>query len=73
MIFYVLVIAVLFEGQIYTAAFNGGDQSKPYTSFSKKADCEAEKARQMKQMDKILSPGATLIELNCVERKGGGV
>lgn len=66
MTIWVLVLAVLFQGDIFTAVYNGG---KPGAhEFKSKSSCEQELQKQMSQMDKILPEGAKLVSLSCVSR-----
>jgi len=67
---YVLILAFLFAGEVHTAAFNGGHGDKAF-EFKTRAACEAERTKQLAQMDKILTPDATLLELACIARAVG--
>ena len=67
---FVLVLALLFEGEVMVAVYNAGNPHKAH-EFKARVDCERERDKQLGQMDKILAPGATLLELQCVERPGG--
>lgn len=65
MTIYVLILALMFEGEIHFAAFNGNIPGKVH-EFKSRAACEKERAAQLAQMDRILAPGATLVDLTCV-------
>lgn len=68
---FVLVLALLFEGEVHMAVYNAGNRDKAH-EFKSRAACEKERTRQLTQMDKILAPGATLLELVCVQRNAEG-
>lgn len=67
MVVYVLILALLFEGEVHFAVFNNGDRNKEHEFKSREA-CEATRAKQLANMHNILAPGATLVELTCVAR-----
>ena len=64
---FILVIAVLFEGEIHI--FHYGNGQEP-TQFKTKAACERELKVQEKEVPEILkkNPGATLQAIRCIER-----
>ncbi len=67
---YVLLLAVLFEGQ--THIFHYGNQHRA-VEFPTKAACEKMLKEQEVEVPKLLQNGATLQAIRCVERpaKGG--
>ena len=70
MTIYVLILALIFEGEVQFAAFNNGGP-KDY-EFKTKAACEVERGKQLANMHKILAPGAVFVDLQCVARNAQG-
>ena len=66
---FILVLAFLFNGQVYTATFTNGGPST--INFPTKEACEKRKAIDLANMDKMLPDGATFIQLACIERQVG--
>ena len=64
---YVLILALIFEGEVQFAIFNNGDRSKDH-EFKTAAACEKERERQLGTMHTILAPGAIFVDLQCVAR-----
>lgn len=67
MTIYILVLAILFEGQ--THIFQYGNRGEP-VEFATKAECERVLKEQAKEVPELLkaSPGATLQAIHCVAR-----
>lgn len=66
---YVLILAFLFNGQMYTAAFTNGGPAA--INFPTKEACEKRRAIDLANMDKMLPDGAQFVALNCVARQVG--
>ena len=71
MTIYVLILAIIFEGEVQFAVFNNGDRSKEH-EFKTAAACEKERERQLGTMHTILAPGAVFVDLQCVARNAQG-
>jgi len=67
MTIYVLILAIIFEGEVQFAVFNNGDRSKAH-EFKTQAACEKERGKQLDSMHTILAPGAIFVDLQCVAR-----
>lgn len=67
MIVYVLILAIIFEGEVQFAVFNNGDRNKEH-EFKTQAACETERSKQLDSMHTILAPGAIFVDLQCVAR-----
>ena len=70
MTIYVLILALIFEGEVQFATFSNGGP-KDY-EFKTQAACEAKRAKSLSNMHKILAPGAVFVDLQCVARNAQG-
>ena len=71
MVIYVLILAIIFEGEVQFAVFNNGDRNKEH-EFKTQAACEKERGKQLDAMHTILTPGAVFVDLQCVARNAKG-
>jgi hypothetical protein len=71
MVIYVLILAIIFEGEVQFAVFNNGDRNKEH-EFKTQAACEVERGKQLANMHKILAPGAVFVDLQCIARNAQG-
>lgn len=68
MTIWILVLAVLFEGQIHM--FHYGAE-KPF-EFPTKETCEAKLTVEKERVPTILKDGATLVAIKCIPREKDG-
>ena len=64
---YVLILAIIFNGEVQIAVFNNGDRGKDH-EFKTQEACETERGKQLASMHTILAPGAVFVDLQCVAR-----
>lgn len=68
MTIWILVLAVLFEGQVHIFHYGG---EKPY-EFPTKDTCEAKLEVEKARVPTLLKEGATMVGIKCVERPKDG-